>query len=309
MISIIIPTFNRAHLIGETLSSLEDQSYSNWECLIIDDGSNDNTERIVQVLSKKDSRFKYFKRPLYMKKGPASCRNYGLELAKGSLIQFFDDDDIAHNSMLYEKNKLLLNNDLDACICKLQVVNVESNIILGQNDIYSSNLIKDYFMHDISWYICGPLWKKSFLKEIFDPEIELMDDWDFNLRNIYNNPKVGYLKIPLINYCKRGKSLVSLSGRNCVEQLNSEFNAFRKHYIILKDQKKISFDLNQFYIHRIIIIARKIGLKRSKLRREIITEALKRISFKDVDIIFRLSLCLISFLIFNKGYALLYYKR
>ena len=63
LISIIIPTFNRAHLIGETLDSVLAQTYPNWECIIVDDGSTDTTDEVVGEYVKKDSRFLYHHRP------------------------------------------------------------------------------------------------------------------------------------------------------------------------------------------------------------------------------------------------------
>ena len=63
LVSIIIPTYNRAHLIGETLDSVLAQTYQNWECIIVDDGSSDNTDDVVNDYVKKDPRFKYYYRP------------------------------------------------------------------------------------------------------------------------------------------------------------------------------------------------------------------------------------------------------
>lgn len=63
LISIIIPTFNRAHIILKTLDSISTQTYLNWECIIVDDGSTDNTEEVLLSYCSNDSRFKFFKRP------------------------------------------------------------------------------------------------------------------------------------------------------------------------------------------------------------------------------------------------------
>ncbi|MCM2302197.1 MAG: glycosyltransferase, partial [Flavobacteriaceae bacterium] len=90
LVSIIIPTFNRAHLIGETLDSILAQTYTNWECIVVDDGSSDNTHIVVGQYVAKDSRIKYVHRPEHMLKGPSSCRNYGFELSKGEYINWFD---------------------------------------------------------------------------------------------------------------------------------------------------------------------------------------------------------------------------
>ena len=94
LISIIIPTYNRAHLIGETLDSILLQTYPNWECIVVDDGSADNTADVMRDNIKNDNRFQYHQRPDNRKKSPNSCRNYGFELSKGEYIKWFDSDDI-----------------------------------------------------------------------------------------------------------------------------------------------------------------------------------------------------------------------
>ncbi|MFL1012230.1 glycosyltransferase family 2 protein [Flavisericum labens] len=95
-ISIIIPTYNRGYLIGETLDSILAQTYSHWECIVIDDGSTDNTQTTVAEYLKKDDRFNLVSRPNRTLKGPSASRNYGIELSKGDYLLFFDDDDILH---------------------------------------------------------------------------------------------------------------------------------------------------------------------------------------------------------------------
>lgn len=83
----------------ETLQSVKNQSYTNWECLIIDDGSTDDTpQKVIEFCN--DQRFKYFSRPADYPKGACACRNYGLEKSQGKYIQWLDDDD------LLSKNKL-----------------------------------------------------------------------------------------------------------------------------------------------------------------------------------------------------------
>ncbi|WP_372938266.1 glycosyltransferase family 2 protein, partial [Seonamhaeicola sp.] len=86
LVSIIIPTYNRAHLIGETLDSVLAQTYTHWECIVVDDGSSDHTSQVVATYCKNDARFQYHQRPLDRPKGANACRNYGFELSKGEYI-------------------------------------------------------------------------------------------------------------------------------------------------------------------------------------------------------------------------------
>ena len=96
MISVVIPTYNRAHLIGETLDSIMAQTYPDWECIIIDDHSTDSTDDIINTYLFKDPRFSYYKKPKQLPKGPSASRNYGLTKASGDYINWFDSDDLMH---------------------------------------------------------------------------------------------------------------------------------------------------------------------------------------------------------------------
>lgn len=90
MISIIIPLYNAARFIAETLQSVQAQTYTDWECLVIDDGSTDNGAEIVLRMAQADTRIRY----VYQSNaGPSAARNHGLRLAKGDYIQFLDADD------------------------------------------------------------------------------------------------------------------------------------------------------------------------------------------------------------------------
>lgn len=94
LVSVITPTFNRAHLLGEMLDSILAQSYQNWECIVVDDGSSDNTDSVMASYKAADVRFQYLHRAPERIKGANACRNIGLEAAKGAYIIFFDSDDV-----------------------------------------------------------------------------------------------------------------------------------------------------------------------------------------------------------------------
>lgn len=93
-ISVIIPTFNRAHIVGETLESILNQTFGDWECLVVDDGSTDNTEEVLHSYQNRDCRIRFYKRPNNRLKGANACRNIGIENAKGEYLQFLDSDDL-----------------------------------------------------------------------------------------------------------------------------------------------------------------------------------------------------------------------
>ncbi|GAA4316331.1 hypothetical protein GCM10023115_25540 [Pontixanthobacter gangjinensis] len=112
VISIIIPAYNRCNFIGETLDSVINQSYSKWECLVIDDSSTDNTKELLDYYCLKDRRIKFFSRPGHLPKGSNSCRNYGIELSKGEYLQFLDSDDLLEKNKLKAQVETSVGNDL-----------------------------------------------------------------------------------------------------------------------------------------------------------------------------------------------------
>jgi glycosyltransferase involved in cell wall biosynthesis len=96
-ISIVIPTYNRAPYLHKTISSLLNQTYLQYEIIVVDDGSTDNTEDIMRTIS--DTRVKYFKKENAER---AAARNYGMRKAVGEYVNFFDSDDVAYSNHLME---------------------------------------------------------------------------------------------------------------------------------------------------------------------------------------------------------------
>lgn len=96
-VSVIIPAYNRAHLIAQTLQSVANQTCTDWECIVVDDGSTDETASIVQQFVEADNRFKLIQQP---NSNAASARNRGASEARGEFLAFLDSDD------LFEPDKL-----------------------------------------------------------------------------------------------------------------------------------------------------------------------------------------------------------
>lgn len=106
LFSIVIPTFNRSHMIKKAIESVFDQEYQNLELIIIDDGSTDNTQKVVD--SYKDKRLKYY---YQINQGRSSARNHGIEKSIGDYICFLDDDDYYYPDFLVEFAKEISKNN------------------------------------------------------------------------------------------------------------------------------------------------------------------------------------------------------
>lgn len=159
-VSIIIPTYNRYNLIGATLHSILNQTYTNWECIVVDDGSSDYTEELMEFYGKLDSRIQYRSRSKSHRKGANACRNYGFEISKGDFIQFFDSDDIMVPCFLEVKVMALEENDVEYVISKS--LNFKDpyiqNIISRNEKYYQFGLYEinnyNYVAQNINWLTC-----------------------------------------------------------------------------------------------------------------------------------------------------------
>ncbi|WP_290476107.1 MULTISPECIES: glycosyltransferase family 2 protein [unclassified Leeuwenhoekiella] len=154
LVSIIIPTYNRSHLINETLESVLAQTYKNWECIVVDDGSIDDTEEVVKNYIEKDSRFKFYNRPSNRPKGANTCRNYGFELSKGAYIQWLDSDDLISEKKL-EAQVSLLEESVNCCvaICKWDYftsVSCLEDLKEEKRSVYSSFFKIEDFLEQLS---------------------------------------------------------------------------------------------------------------------------------------------------------------
>ncbi|MGY5850396.1 glycosyltransferase family 2 protein [Salegentibacter sp. F14] len=184
-ISIIMATYNRSHLIQETLNSIVNQSFRDWECLIVDDGSNDDTFSVIKSLLDSDQRFKYYKREVKYKKGLPGSRNMGLDLAKGKYIQFFDDDDIIHPENL--KTSLNLLKDSGFYFCRYQkkpFTGKWKNIEFGRTEQvekipFSLKNIEDMITGRIPFASCTLLWYKQCFEEVrFNEDLMYGEEWE-----------------------------------------------------------------------------------------------------------------------------------
>jgi glycosyltransferase involved in cell wall biosynthesis len=251
LVSIIIPTYNRAYLIGETLDSILAQTYQNWECIIVDDGSTDNTDEVVGVYLVKDTRFHLYHRPDIHKAGGNGARNYGFKLCKGEYVNWFDSDDLMHPKKLEMQLDSLKGSDYIFSVCQTLVFQEEKENILGlrSEKVFSEDALFDFITNKIIFLTQAPLIKKSFLVErklIFDEELKAAQEWEFICRILYFSSNYKSIDVPLVYYRKNEKSI---SYGNIPLRNYHYYLAREKFYDFLKissNQEK-SFLLNHLF--------------------------------------------------------------
>jgi glycosyltransferase involved in cell wall biosynthesis len=307
LVSIIIPTYNRAALISKTLESIQNQSYKDFECLIVDDGSEDDSEEIIQLFIDSDNRFQFHKRPLNRIKGPNACRNFGFENAKGEFVYFFDSDDFLKPDAL-ETYINAFKSDTDGVLAQVERVDRNTGVLQDVNRIDSENLIEDYFLNKVCYFVCGVLWKKSYLNqqtELFDETLGHHDEWDFNLRMIYAKARLVKIHKPLVIYYQHQNSFKKEIQKANDVQIESAIKARLKHLKLLTDQNPSN---NKIYSKHIAHFYKKTVRNKLIAHQKNWFVYYKKacvLYFKNNSFfsIFKITFGIILYLLFRKGYS------
>lgn len=208
LISVIIPCYNYGNFLADAVNSVIDQTYTNWECIIVDDGSTDNTGFVSKELVNLHSKVKYF----YKENGGlSSARNYGINKANGEFICFLDADDLFDKEKL-EKQILCFSKNSIIDIVYGHTMFFEKN---KKDKLYNNRLKKDFpvfpkitgsgnkiirslIIENIT-VISAPLIKKSVFTRIgnFDTTYNSYEDWHFWFRCALGNCYFTYEADPL----------------------------------------------------------------------------------------------------------------
>ncbi len=193
-LSIIIPCYNQGIFLEECLSSIYNQTVSNWECIIIDDGSTDDSKNIALRWIEKDSRFKYY----YKENGGlSSARNFGIKHAKHPYILPLDADDKIHETLIEEVYRILQNENYDLISYDVQLFGTKNKKLQLPKYSYKTLLLQNCF-------IACSIFKKELWTEAegYDENLKSFEDWDFWIRALNHKSKVYHIPKVLYFYRK-----------------------------------------------------------------------------------------------------------
>ncbi|WP_240911251.1 glycosyltransferase family 2 protein [Yeosuana marina] len=303
LVSIIIPTYNRAHLIGETLDSIMNQTYTNWECIIVDDGSMDNTQDIIQCYCKKDKRFQYHHRPKDRPKGGNACRNYGFEKSKGKYVNWFDSDDLMHSNKLLVQVKALEISNFNFSVCQTIIFEktIENIIGLRCDIIFSNTIFYDYLTQKIVWLTQSPLWKRSFLKTLsylFDEDLQAAQEWEFHCR-VLLSCKDYHVADEVLVYIRQHKNSITYNS----DEKNRIWNYILARKKIYENNRKLLDGKSLNYLKDYFVNNFKNFVRDKKLNESIKYFNLFILLNKDITIEskFFCFISIFSYTIFNRG--------
>ncbi len=238
-ISVVIPTYNSENFITKTLETLYSQTYNNYEVIVSDDGSTDNTVGVVRsFFLKNPSR----KKSILINKheGPGAARNKGIENASGDWISFLDSDDLWNDNKLERVVGHILKNDDTDLVCHSLIVKDGSKETLMDPSKYFNNKIDPFLsMYRENYlYTCALTIKKDILYQagLFDNKLLSAQDYDLWLRlGLINKIKMGFIEDPLSKYIVREGSISS----NVERRLKCMLEISRKYYVELKKVSKV----------------------------------------------------------------------
>lgn len=206
-VSVIIPAYNQADFLGLTLQSVLSQTYKDFECIIIDDGSTDNTRGVLDDYH--DKRIRY----LYQdNKGLASARNTGIKNASGKYLHFLDSDDLIYPYFLERMVEIIdSDNKVDILLCAWELIDEEGKVISGKiGPPEIGNLIEDLILQNL-FPVHAAITRRELFENLgsFDEKLSALEDWDLWLRAAIKGFNFRTLDIVGVKY-RRHKDAMTL---------------------------------------------------------------------------------------------------
>ncbi|WP_343616143.1 glycosyltransferase family A protein [Flavobacterium sp.] len=205
-VSIIVPCYKQAHFLKDSLQSVLDQSYPYWECIIVNDGSPDNTAAIAKQWTTRDSRI------LYVEKengGLSSARNFGIKQSKGEYIVALDADDILHKDYLIKLVPELENDPSLAIVSSYREFFRENKENVFFKEKAKGTNYRDFMFENI--LMPSSMYRKKYWNEVggYDENMKKgFEDWDFWLSITKNGRKFKFVQEYLFYYRKSKNSML-----------------------------------------------------------------------------------------------------
>lgn len=294
LVSVILPVYNAGLFLNRCIESVKRQVYTNWELLIVDDGSEDNSRDIIEKYRKEDERIILI---CNEHGGTARARNTAIEVAKGDYLAFIDADDVYHPRFIEILIEAICSEQVDIAICGIaQGINSKelatfeignSFKVINKNEAFSR-------MYGGEWLLMISPWNKLYSKKLFDdirfPSGRYFEDAATINLVIYNCKKISITEDKLYYYYVTPNS--SSKTKRSEELLDREW-ALRSHweFFLRQNRKDLAYQAIPFYLLELIIIYFKIEAsdrpEDCKLIRKLFKKTYKKfrrkISFSDTQ--------------------------
>ncbi|GAB2762627.1 glycosyltransferase family 2 protein [Salinimicrobium soli] len=221
LVSVIMPAYNSAAFIAESIDSVRQQTHENWELLVIDDASDDETVRVVKALQEHDNRIKLHQLP--NNQGAGFARNIGIKASKGDYISFLDADDLWMPKKLSVQLEFMKKNDAEVCYSSYELVDEEGQRLHKKVEALEKLRFKKLLRANYVGNLTG-IYHSGSLGKIYCPLIRKRQDWGLWLLAVKKAGGAKGIEESLAKYRVRKGSI---SG-NKLEMLGYNYSVYRK---------------------------------------------------------------------------------
>lgn len=265
LVSIIVPVYNVEAYLYRCIENILNQTYSDFELILVDDGSPDKCSQICDEYAQKDSRIKVIHK---RNGGQSSARNTGLEICRGEYIYFCDSDDWIEPNLLELTIDKITNEDADMvrfqCFTHFDDAVYQSSFLLNRNSVALEDdqakldfICQSLLSYKIGWELCLAVYKADTIIKNnvrFPQGIDIAEDLFINILDTVYARKIAFLDEPLYHYCMRGDSTMGkVKGTIRMNECNEL--AFRLYKEIENEYIKSNF----YRIHNIMALNELMG--------------------------------------------------
>ena len=211
-ISIVVPVYNVRQYLSESLDSVINQTYTNIEIIVVDDGSTDGSGMICDEFAAKDSRINVIHQE---NKGLSGARNAGLDIMTGEVVAFLDSDDTFHPEMIQRMVETMMQNDADVIICRY--TSCRTNGRMPYSKIHSNTAesivynrresLRALLSGKIDWYAWNKVYRRECFESVRYPQGQVYEDIVTTYEILDASRKVAVIEEPLIMYRRREESI------------------------------------------------------------------------------------------------------
>ena len=211
-ISIVVPVYNVRQYLSESLDSVINQTYTNLEIIVVDDGSTDGSDKICDEYSVKDSRINVIHQE---NKGLSGARNAGLDIMTGEVVAFLDSDDTFHPEMIQRMVETMQHYDADVVICRYSSCRTNGKMPYSKiNSDNATSIVYDrreslraLLSGTIDWYAWNKVYRRECFESIRYPQGQVYEDIVTTYEILNASQKVAVIEEPLIMYRRREESI------------------------------------------------------------------------------------------------------
>lgn len=224
-ISIIIPVYNTGRWLRRCLDSVLTQTWQDYEVVLVDDGSTDDSSIVLDEYAERDDRFRVFHE---QNRGSSLARKFGMSKAQGEWLVFIDSDDDVHPTYIESLYNAVTKHNLLIATCDMQTVSNDSeprDIIKHQTVILNEDSLHKRFFKYCFWGFPGKIYHKTVFDGIFFPEYNINEDYVVMAQLFNRNPAIAYIPDALYHYRTNpeSQSHVRLSPRIMDEYRNKKW--------------------------------------------------------------------------------------